>query len=119
MKDIVFPALMQVVAHAPVLLVCLVGMILAPVCWRRGPLPSLLVLVACGLILAVSVAQPFITTYLVHARAEMDWSRVRMGQLLGAVGIGTNLVFAAGLGMLVAAAFLPRKPGNRPPAPPG
>ena len=119
MKEIVFPSLVQVVAHAPVLLVCLAGMILALVCWRLCPLPSLLVLTACGLILVVSVVQPFVANYLIRARAELGWSGARMGQLLGALGIGTSLVFAAGLGMLVAAAFLPRKPGSRPATPPG
>ena len=115
-KDFITPALMQLLAHTPVLLVYVTGIVLAIVSWRRCPTPSLLALIACVLLSFLSVVQPFITNYVIQSRVQMGWSNEKLGYFFSGFGLFTSLVYAIGLGLLLAAVFVPRKPNKQPPA---
>jgi len=114
MQDIVIPSLMQLLVHAPVLLVYMTGIVLAFVCWRRCPTPSMLALIACVLLLGMSLLQPFVSSYLMHAHREAGWSSQKLATLFSGVNIVTSLVYAVGLALLVTATFIHRKPRDTP-----
>src|SRR5207248_717565 len=84
MENILVPFLMQLAGQSPVLLVYLVGMILALVFWRRCPGPCAFTLVATGLLMLTSIAQTFVSLYLIHARADMGWANERLSWMLSA-----------------------------------
>jgi len=106
MKAILYPSLMQLLIHAPAVLVYLVGGVLALICWRRCPLRSILSLSGCAFLLVLTVVQPFINNYILHARAEFGWSAQRIGHEFAIVGVAMSFAFAVGLALLVAAAFV-------------
>jgi hypothetical protein len=108
MSDILFTVLMQLLGQFPVLVVYVVGVILASLFWRRYPGPCLLVLLATGLLLVVTVTQPFVTQYLFRARSDLGWANEKLGRMVGAVGMTGSLLRAIGLGLLLAAVFLGR-----------
>ena len=109
MNNVFFPSLMQLVGQSPVLLAYLVGLILALVFWRRCPGPCLLTLIATGLLLVVAVAQTFLTQYLFQMRAEMGWEDVKVGWMVSAVGLTSNLLRAVAVSLLLTAVILGRR----------
>ncbi|HUJ44313.1 MAG TPA: hypothetical protein VLW52_11975 [Opitutaceae bacterium] len=108
MNNIIIPSLSQLLGQSPVLLVYLIGLILALVFWRRCPTPSLLVLVATVLLLLISVIQPFVTQFLIHARFERGWTNQTLGWMISAVALTSSCFRAAAMGLLIAAVFFQR-----------
>src|SRR5262249_18712348 len=113
MGDIVITALMQLLGQSPVLVVYLVGMILALVFWRRYPGPCLLVLLATGFLLVVTVAQTFVAQYLMRARADLDWNHEQLGWMLSVIALTGSILRAIGFGLLLVAVFLGRGVARR------
>jgi len=109
MNNIITPSLTQMLVQAPVLLVYLLGLILAFVFWRRCPTPSLLVVAAIGLLLLVTVTQPFVTQYLIQARTEIGWTHEKLGWVFSTLAVTSSCVRAAAVGLLLAAVFLQRR----------
>jgi xanthosine utilization system XapX-like protein len=109
MKDIIIPALMQLLWQAPVLIVYLIGLILALIFLSRCPTPSVLVLVAIVVLLLMTGIHPFVTQYFFHASNKMGWSHEKLSWILSAIGLTSSFFHAAALGLLIAAAFLQRR----------
>jgi hypothetical protein len=102
--------LLQLVGVAPILLAYLVGMILALTFWRRYPTPSLLTCVASALFLVLSVAQTFLTQYLLEAaRPELGWNNQQRSQMFTIIMVVGGVLRAAAFGLLLAAVFTGRR----------
>jgi hypothetical protein len=108
MSEILIPSLSQLAMQTPLYLVYLAGLVFSLVFWRRCPIPCLLALLACILLLIVGVTQTFVTQYLFFARHDLDWEFQRFGWMLSAIGIVGSFLRALGLGLLLAAVFLGR-----------
>jgi hypothetical protein len=106
MTDILWPVATQLATLSPILLVYIVGLFLPLVFWRRCPRAALLVFLAAGLGLCVSVSFTFLQVYV-----AMDPGNV-LGpvhhRLLSLLFIVRSLLGAVVIGMLVAAAFVGR-----------
>ena len=108
MSEILIPSLSQLAVQTPLFLVYLAGLVFSLVFWRRCPIPCLLVLLACVLLLIVGVTQTFVIQYLVVARHDWDWEYQRFSWMLSTVAIVGSFLRALGLGMLLTAVFLGR-----------
>jgi hypothetical protein len=110
MSEIVSPAFDQVAMQLPFLLVCLVGIVLALVFWSRSPIVSAFVLISASLLLLVSIAYLFAFPTVLNASSKESWTPERTTLIVGAISVGYAVVHAAGLGLLLAAAFTGRPP---------
>jgi hypothetical protein len=102
----------------PVLLVVLAGLIFAVVSWRRHPKVSALTI--SGLLIFQIQALAFSSIYYFLPRlAQSGWTWTSIDNLSLAIEIVHDLCFAAGLGLLAAAALVGRKrpPATSPPQP--
>jgi hypothetical protein len=113
MNDVIVPALTQLVVQLPLLLVYLVGLMLALVFWRRHPTPCVLVLISTAILLVASVAQTFLTQYLIHARNERGWEPQQLSWILSALAMAGSILRAIALSLLLSAVFLGRQAGQR------
>jgi hypothetical protein len=109
MDNLIIPFLTHLAGQAPVLLVYLVAMILALVCWRRCPGPCALTLVATGLLLVTTLVQSFLFPYLSRARIELGWSNEQYGWVLSANALVGSMIRAAAFSLLLTAVFIGRK----------
>jgi hypothetical protein len=113
MDNLLILFLSQLAVQAPALLVYLVGLILALVFLRRYPGPSALTLVAAGLLLLISLAQSFLSVYLVRARADFGWSDARLGAMASANALAGSALRAVAFGLLLTAVFIGRRVKQR------
>jgi hypothetical protein len=107
----------QLTAQIPTLLVYVTGLIFALVYWRRCPVPSALVFAGTVMLLVVALLQPLLTQYLVQARAELSWPAQTLGWVLSAVTLGSSVLRAVALGLILTAVFFGRGPcqaGQKP-----
>jgi hypothetical protein len=100
-------------------LVWLVGGLLAVVTWKRNPTASLLALLACLLLLAVTVVGAALQHYLVTRRLSFQrgWSTAEFNLLWGVVYWGRTLLSAVGYVLLLCAVFVGRGRAAPPPVP--
>ena len=100
----------QLVAQAPGLLVFLAGIVAAIVLYRRAPTAAQLVIAGC----AVSVASRVLGTVAlawIRTNAEASGrSVIDVAPALSYTGLGSALMGAVGLGLLIAAAVAGRPP---------
>jgi hypothetical protein len=99
----------QLLYQLPLLLVCTTGLILSLVFFRKSTGPSILTLIASGIVLLSSIAIALIQSYLVQARLEQGWSTAQYARLTSLVAIAGSIVRAGGFGLLLAAVFIGRK----------
>jgi len=99
----------QLAPQAPMLIAYLVAIVLAIMFWQRCPTPSLLTLIAAGLLLGTSVAQTFLFAYLMHAQDGMALGNASRGSIFGLVGFASGIVRALAFGLLLFAVFSGRK----------
>ena len=108
-QNSLLPALlMNLLSQTPVLLAFLVGALLAILKWRNHPNVSLLVLIACGLGLAVSLIFPALNIWVVQSMsgprgAERQW-------IFTGMAIVSSLLRLVIYALLFAAAFSGRAP---------
>jgi hypothetical protein len=102
--------LAQLLMQLPFFLVCLLGLILAAVFWRRSPAASVLTMLGILIHLVVVAVQIVVPQYLVAAREDMNWTLENLGRVLSVVNVISSLVRAAGFGLLLAAVFTGRSP---------
>jgi small-conductance mechanosensitive channel len=108
MNEIVSPTFEQVAMQLPVLIVCLVGIVLALVFWSRSPMVSAFVLISASLLLLVSIAYLFASPTVLNASSKEGWTSERTALIVGAISVVYTVIRAAGLGLLLAAAFTGR-----------
>lgn len=94
--------LQQIAWQLPSLLVLVVGLLVALVTFSRNPLPSILTMLGCGLMLLGRLSIVLLNLTLMRGGADGDHT---MRQVLS---IGNTALGAIGLGLLVAAVFAGR-----------
>jgi hypothetical protein len=123
MSDLLPPFLLQLVGQSPVLLVYLVGIILCLAFRSRCPGPCALAGIGLTLLLVTSVAQTWLFMYFFHAMHEHGWTQERYSMMNSITILGSNVIRAVGMALLVAAVLVGRGPGRRfaraEPLPPG
>lgn len=117
MPDMISQVLSQLAIQSPVLLVHLAGVVVAFACWQRMPTTSLLVLMGAGIMLATSIARVFLYQYLSHSTAQAAQDMQQRVLMFTMVGLLTSIVYAGGLALLVAAAFVGRRQRAEVPSP--
>ena len=101
--------MIQVAGHVPVMLVCLGGMILSLVFWRRSPGPCLLTLIATGLLLLLPIIQNVVSVFILPVVTERHLSMQQLGSAIAVIGLIFNLLYAAAIWLLLMAVFLGRR----------
>lgn len=81
--------------------------------WRRHRSACLLALVACAVELAATVLQPFV----LHLVIRAAWRHGSPGVALGVVTLVFSVIYAGVFGLLLAAAFVGRRPAAALPPP--
>jgi hypothetical protein len=109
MESITQAFLMQLLVQTPVLMVYLAGLTLALVFWRRCMVPSLLSLIACVIMLLVTVTHVYLNQYFVLARIERGWTTEKVGWMFTAAGLSSVTLHAISLVLLLIAVFIGRK----------
>ena len=98
--------LTNLLTSLPMVIVALGSMVAALVLWRRAPLSSLLVVLACISSLALIIAYPFAYKAVVHLQAGDTQSLARIDN---AFGLGWSIARAIYLILLVVAVYVGRK----------
>jgi hypothetical protein len=98
----------QMLGQSPHLLVCVGGMILCTLFWRRAPTAAMLALIGLGVMLVSAVASAMLQNYLLQQRLASGQSAASFGQTMLWVGIGWSIIRSIALGLLVAAVFVGR-----------
>jgi len=94
------------------IIVALGGMVTACILWRRAPLSSLLVMIACASSIALLLVYPLAYELIVHFFAT---NARTLAEVRTAFGMFWSLVRAAYLILLVIAVYVGRqRPGRRP-----
>jgi hypothetical protein len=99
----------QLAGQLPVLMVYVGGMALCAMWWRRARGAAMWALMGLTLMLVATVGSTAMQTYLFATRVQAGTSAQQLGHVLFAVGIGSSIVRAIGLGMVVAAVFVGRQ----------
>jgi hypothetical protein len=100
--------LSQLGYQAPVLLVCLAGIIMAAVYLPRARTPALLTLAGSSLWLVASLASTALNAYLLRMRIENSGSASSLAPWYTVVGVAGSVSHAVALGLIVAAVFAGR-----------
>jgi len=109
MREIFVGAFTQLLTTSPVLLVYVIGAVMAIVNLQRYPGAARLTLAGCVLLFVIAVAQAFAFQYVIFERAQLGWTAANVGVVFTVLGVITSLMHAAGLGLLLAAAFAGRR----------
>jgi FtsH-binding integral membrane protein len=95
--------LSQLVSMSPMLLVCLGGMVIAGLWWRRAPKAAMFAMAGLGITLLAMLLSPLIQVYVVRSGAPAT-----VGQTVAVMSIAFGLVRAVGMGLLIAGVFAGR-----------
>jgi len=102
--------------QAPVLIVCVIGLILARVFWTRYPRPCAYSLIACLLLLLPRLAEILnIEWYFFLFIQSASPGGLSSQPYLSIVWFASSLVHAVGLALLLAAVFIGRSSDRTPP----
>ena len=96
----------QLIPLLPHLLVCIGGIILAAMWWRRAPRAATLMIFGLAILLLCSLASAGMTIYMINNRNNPTLGSI--AQTHAFIHIALHLLRAFGLGLLVAAAFAGR-----------
>jgi Na+/proline symporter len=97
--------LSQLVSMSPMLLVCLGGMVIAGLWWRRAPKAAMFAMAGLGITLLGMLLTPLIQMYVLSNRTA---GAAAVGQTVAVMSLGFGLVRAVGMGLLIAAVFAGR-----------
>jgi len=104
MNDQVMSMLLQQIAwNSPAILVLVVGLLIALVTLSRHPLPSILTMIGCGLMLLSRLSFILFNYTLMQGERGIDAESMRLFFSIGNTALG-----AIGLALLVAAIFVGR-----------
>lgn len=98
----------QLLTQLPLFLVCILGVVLALVFWRRSRLASILVILGLLIHLVVVPVQVVLPQYLILLREDRNWTAENLSGILYASGMVTQLVRTLGLAFILAAVFVGR-----------
>jgi hypothetical protein len=108
-----YPILDSLITSVPMIVVALGAMVAAIILWRRAPLSSLLVVIACISSIALMVVYPFAYKAMEHLFVTDARSDARIRVLFG---IGWSIARAIYLVLFVIAIYAGRKDHEQYPA---
>lgn len=103
-------AFTQLGRQFPTLLICVIGIFLGLLCWRRSPRASLLVVLAMGIMLANTVVSVFLFWFVV----EVGWGELPLDTVLSILFMSGNVFNAVGLALLLVAVYSRAPPPGEP-----
>jgi len=109
MNSIFIPFLMQLLLQAPALLACVAGIVVALVFWQRCPRSAMFALTGMALLLVATLAQQFLSFYIITLVRQGHWGMQQIGWLVGVNTIIWSVIRAAAYGLLLTAVFMNRK----------
>lgn len=95
----------QLGSQAPAFLVYLIAFVLALVYMRRATMPSILTLVGVGILVVTTIGVAVVQAWLINNRDGASLS-----SLMGILVVASSCIRAIGLGLLVSAIFVGRRP---------
>ena len=107
------PILDSLFTSIPMIVVALAAMVAAIILWRRAPLSSLLVIIACITSIALIIAYPFAYKAMQHLFVTDAQSDARIRMLFGA---GWSIARSTYLVLFVIAVYAGRKNHEKYPA---
>ncbi|MEA2711212.1 MAG: hypothetical protein QOF78_3813 [Phycisphaerales bacterium] len=102
-------SLSQLLAQTPLLLVYLGGMMVCALMWRRAGRGAMLAMIGLGLMLVSTVGSALVVSVMVFGPSATGTSAVSLGQTLTVIAIGSSILRAGGLALVIAGVF-----ANRP-----
>lgn len=114
MNGPVINVLQQLLWQMPVLLTYLAAMVVAVIYWARYPKPSLLLLSAMGLLIAVGVGQTVLHAVIIAQRENLGIPVDQIGASLQVTGFVASMFRVVALGLLVMAVYSGRTPAPEP-----
>jgi drug/metabolite transporter (DMT)-like permease len=121
MDGFITSTLAQLASQLPVMLVCLAGLALALIFFKRLRRPSIFTLIGAALLLLTTIIMTLIQNYLIFFfRDEMSVSSAYLSTTLMVLGILGNILRAAALALILTAVFTgrPKPAGSEPPVEP-
>lgn len=91
------------------LIVYAIGIVLSAIFVRKYPLPAMLTLAGCAILLVNVIGLALVQGYLIDARMQSGWSGIEYSQMNKIVSIVGGIVRAIGSALLIAAIFLGRR----------
>lgn len=107
--NIIIASLRQLAIESPILVVCLTGIILALVFWKRCPISCLFILIALIILLLITLINPFMIQYIIQSREESGASYTTMATQLAVVNIMSILFRTIAIGLLITSVFIRRR----------
>lgn len=101
---------MSLLQRSPLLLVILVGLVLSIARWKRHPKASLLTVIALGFYVIKLFAFTALNYWIPSLRESMHWSYAAANNLYTVLHVVNDIGFAIVIVLLVAAAFVDRRP---------
>jgi hypothetical protein len=98
--------LSQLLSMSPTLLVCLGGMIVAGIWWRRAPRAAMLAMAGLGILLLGMLISPLIQVYIISNRGAATATTI--GNTVAVMSMALSVLRAVGMGLLVAGVFAGR-----------
>jgi len=102
--------LSQLSYQAPLLLVCLAGIVASVAFLPRARAPALLALIGTGVWLIVALAVTALQAYFIRIQMEGARSSGQFGHWMTVVGVVGGALRAIALGLIVTAVFVGRPP---------
>lgn len=94
--------------YTPIIVVCMVGIIVAIIAYRRCPTAAGLTLLALGIHLIAVVGVAVVNAYLIYTMNDGGWDAGAAGQLISAIGVVGGLGRGLSIALLIAAVFVGR-----------
>lgn len=119
--DELITTLSVIAMSSPVIVVWMIGVALALFRWRRRPRVSQFTLIACVVMIVVTVVNRIVTLWMPLMARERGWEGDQIRQISIAIGFFYTLISAAAWTMLLCAVFGWRDVGRKkdfPPPPP-
>jgi hypothetical protein len=108
MQGFITSTLTQLASQLPTMLVCLVGLVLALMFFKRIRRPSICTFIGAGLLLLTTIVTTFVQNYLIFFRDEMSLGQGQLSPILMVLAILSNILRAVALALILSAVFMGR-----------
>lgn len=108
MDGFITSTLAQLAGQLPLMLVCLVGLVMSLIFFKRLRRPSVCTFIGFGLLLLTTIITTLVQNYLIFSRDEMGLGGGELNQILMVLAILSNILRAVALALILIAVFTGR-----------
>ena len=108
MDGFITSTLAQLAGQLPLMLVCLVGLVMSLIFFKRLRGPSVFTFIGFGLLLLTTIITTLVQSYLIISREEMGLGGGELNQILMVLAIVGNIFRAIALALILIAVFTGR-----------